>query len=71
MNALTLNEWIDQFKSRFDERELKYMAAHKARIVLQLKDKETGEIHLHKLDYQSKDAEEVTVISDKRRGEKQ
>jgi hypothetical protein len=44
----TLSDWIDQLKSRFNERELKYMTAHRAR---------TGEIHLHDIDYQSKEAE--------------
>jgi len=62
MNAITLDEWIEKFRSRFGERELKYMTAHKAKIQLQLKDKETGEIHLHELSYQSKDAEQPVVI---------
>ncbi len=61
MSQITLNDWIEQFKARFDERALKYMTAHKAKIFLQLKDKETGEIHVHQLEYQSKDAEHLTI----------
>ena len=61
MSQITLNDWIEQLKGRFDERELKYMTAHKAKIFLQLKDKETGEIHVHQLEYQSKEAEHLTI----------
>ena len=63
MKAITLDEWIEQFKSQFDERGLRYMSVHKAKIALQLKDKETGEIHLHQLDYQSKDAEHLRIAA--------
>ena len=61
MNAITLNDWIDQLKARFDERTLRYMTAHKAKIFLQLKDHETGELHLHQIEYVSKDAEHLTM----------
>ena len=61
MSSITLNDWIEQFKGRFDERALKYMTAHKAQIFLQLKDKETGEIHVHELEYQSQEAESLTI----------
>ncbi len=61
MSPITLNDWIEQLKARFEERELKYMTAHKAKIFLQLKDKETGEIHLHELEYESKEAEHLTI----------
>ncbi|MDA9101162.1 hypothetical protein N9K06_00650 [Omnitrophica bacterium] len=63
---ISLHDWIEQFKSRFNERELKYMAAHKASIVLQLKDKETGEIYLHQLDYRSKEAQNLEIVPAKR-----
>lgn len=63
MNVLSLNEWIEQLRARFDQRTLSYMAVHKAKITLQLKDKETGEIHLHQLDYESKDAEHLRLAS--------
>lgn len=62
MNRVTLNNWIEELRSRFDERELKYMSAHKAKIWLQLKDTETGELHLHEIEYQSKDAEHLTIL---------
>ncbi len=61
MNTITLGDWIEQLKGRFDERALNYMTAHKAKIFLQLKDKETGEVHVHELEYQSKEAEHLTI----------
>jgi hypothetical protein len=63
MESLSLNEWIEQLRARFDQRALSYMSVHKAKIALQLKDKETGEIHLHQLDYESKDAEYLRIAS--------
>ena len=59
---MTLGTWIDQFRARFNERELTYMKAHKAEIALQLKDPETGQIHLHKLTWQAKEAEDLKVV---------
>lgn len=61
MTAPTLRTWMKQFESRFDERELTYMTVHKARIVLQMKDMETREIHLHELVYKSKEAEHLSL----------
>ncbi len=63
MKTITLGEWIEQFKARFDERDLRYRSVQKAKIALQLKDKETGELHLHELDYRSKDAQDLAIIS--------
>jgi len=71
MHVLTISEWMEKFRSRFNERELTYMTVHKARIILQLKDKETGEVHFHELDYRSKEAENLTIISAKKEGGKQ
>jgi hypothetical protein len=68
MDAITLNVWIEQFKSRFDGRALRYMSVHKAKIALQLKDKETGEIHLHELDYRSREAEDLAIILNDKKG---
>lgn len=62
MNSITLNDWIERLKSQFDERDLNYMRAHKAKIYLQLKDAETGEIHLHEIEYESKEAQHLTII---------
>jgi len=70
MNAISLNDWIEQFKARFDERDLKYMTAHKAEMVVQLKDKETGEIHLHKLSYRSKEAEDLAMVLSNKEGKR-
>ena len=63
MQITTLNEWIDELRARFDDRERLYMSVQKAKIVLQLKDQETGEFHLHNLDYQSKDAQDLKVMA--------
>lgn len=59
MNAPILRSWVNKFLSHFDDRELDYMRVHKATVKLQIKDPETGEIHLHKLEYISKDAENL------------
>ena len=61
MKTITLNDWIEHLRARFNERELRYMVAHKAKIYLQLKDTETGEIHLHEVEYQSKESENVKI----------
>ena len=61
MKIITLSDWIEQLKARFDERALKYMSAQKAKIYLQLKDAETGEIHLHKFEYEAKKADHLRL----------
>jgi len=60
----TLNEWIEELRGRFDNRALTYQSVHKATIMLQLKDSETGEIHLHNIEYTSKDAEHLTIAKE-------
>lgn len=57
----TLNEWIEDLRSKFDNRELEYMTVSKAMIQIQLKDTETGEINIHNLEYTAKDAENLVV----------
>lgn len=52
---------LEQFKTRFDQRESEYMQVHKARFCLQFKDIETGQIQIHELDYVSKDAQNIAV----------
>ncbi len=59
---MTLREWIKQFEKQFSERELKYMAVHKASIAAQLKDTETGNLHLHNLKYTAKDAPKLSLL---------
>lgn len=59
---MTLREWIKQFEKQFSERELKYMAVHKASIAAQLKDTETGGLHLHNLKYTAKDAPQLSLL---------
>jgi len=57
----TLEGWIDELKSQFDERTLKYQSVHKAIIQLQMKDEETGNIELHNFEYHAKDAANLKV----------
>lgn len=58
---MNLKEWTDSFLNRFDKREIEFMKVHKATILLQLKDPETNNIELHKLEYIHKDAENLTI----------
>ena len=53
-NALQFNEGVQR-------RELNYLSVHKAKIILQLKDNETGEIHLHNLEYLANDAQNLVL----------
>ena len=57
----TLAIWFEELKEKFDERELNYLAVHKAKIILQLKDNETGEIHLHNLEYVANDTQNLVL----------
>ncbi len=59
---MTLRKWIKQFEKQFSERELKYMAVHKASIAAQMKDTETGGLHLHNLKYAAKDAPQLSLL---------
>lgn len=58
---MTLREWIKQFEAQFSARELEYQTVHKASIAAQLKDTETGNLHLHHLTYKAKDAADLTL----------
>ena len=58
---MTLKEWIKQFEEQFSERELEYQTVQKASISAQLKDSETGILHLHNLTYKAKDAVDLTL----------
>ena len=58
---MSLREWIKQFEKQFSERELNYMTVHKASIAAQLKDLETGNLHLHNLTYKAKDATNLVI----------
>lgn len=59
--SVSLREWIKQFEKQFSGRELDYMTVHKASIAAQLKDTETGNLHLHNLTYKAKDAVDLTL----------
>ncbi len=59
--SVSLREWIKQFEKQFSGRELDYMTVHKASIAAQLKDSETGNLHLHNLTYKAKDAVDLTL----------
>ena len=58
---MSLREWIKQFENQFSERELNYMTVHKASIAAQLKDSETGNLHLHNLTYEAKDGTDLVI----------
>jgi hypothetical protein len=58
---MSLREWMKQFEKQFSERELDYMTVHKASIAAQLKDTETGNLHLHNLTYKAKDATDLVI----------
>ena len=58
---MSLREWIKQFEKQFSERELDYMTVHKASIATQLKDSETGNLHLHNLTYKAKDGTDLVI----------
>ena len=60
--SVSLREWIKQFEKQFSGRELDYMTVHKASIAAQLKDPETGNLHLHNLKYKAKDAVELSLL---------
>ncbi|OGX14746.1 MAG: hypothetical protein A2351_06545 [Omnitrophica bacterium RIFOXYB12_FULL_50_7] len=60
--SVSLREWIKQFEKQFGGRELDYMTVHKASIAAQLKDPETGNLHLHNLKYTAKDAVKLSLL---------
>ncbi len=59
---MNLREWIKQFEKQFSDRDLDYMSVHKASLAAQLKDAETGNLHLHNLKYTAKDAIELSLL---------
>ena len=59
--SVSLREWIKHFEKQFSERELDYMTVHKASIAAQLKDSETGNLHLHNLTYKAKDGTDLVI----------
>jgi len=59
---MTLKEWIKQFEMQFSDRELDFFIVHKASIAAQLKDTETGDLHLHNLKYTAKNAVDLSLV---------
>ena len=59
---MTLREWIKQFEAQFSERELECQTVHKGSIAAQLKDPETGNLHLHNLKYTARDAVDLLLV---------
>ena len=55
----TLNDWIEQLKTQFTERELNTMVVHKAKIHVALEDVERNSGHVHGLEYISKEAKDL------------
>ena len=56
---MKLIDWIEDWKHQYDARELEYMEVRKVLIQIQLKDKETGEIHIQNSTYTDKQAENL------------
>jgi len=59
---MTLRQWIKQFEEQFSERELECQTVQKASIAAQLKDTETGNLHLHNLKYTAKGAVNLLLV---------
>jgi len=59
---MTLREWIKQFEKQFSDRDLDFLTVHKASLAAQLKDAETGNLHLHNMKYTAKDAAELSLL---------
>lgn len=51
-----LRHWLMRLEGQFSARELDYMTAEAATIRLQLRDAETGCLHLHEVCFTGKDA---------------
>jgi len=58
---MKLKEWIEDWKAQYDARELEYLEVQKVMIQLQLKDKETGEIHLQNSTFTDKHAANIII----------
>lgn len=58
---MKLKDWIENWKAQYDPRELEYMEVQKVLIQIQLKDKETGEIHIKNSEYKNKQAENLII----------
>ncbi len=59
---MNLREWIKHFEKQFSDRDLDFMTVHKASLAAQLKDAETGNLHLHNMKYTAKDAIELSLL---------
>ena len=60
--GMRLREWIRRFEEQFSDRDLDFMTVHKASLAAQLKDAETGNLHLHNLKYTAKDAVNLSLL---------
>lgn len=58
---MKLKDWVDDWKKQYSARELEYMEVQKALIQIQLKDKETGEMHIQNSTYKDKQAEDLVI----------
>ena len=59
---MKLREWIKHFEKQFSDRDLDFLTVHKASLAAQLKDTETGNLHLHNMKYTAKDAVELSLL---------
>ena len=58
---MKLREWIINWQEQYDARELEYMEVSKVLIQVQLKDRETGEIHITNSEYKAKNCENLIL----------
>ena len=58
---MKLKDWIEDWKAQYDPRELEYMEVQKVIIQIQLKDQETGEMHIQNSTYKDKQAEDLII----------
>lgn len=58
---MKLLDWIEDWKAQYSKRELEYMEVQKVLIQIQLKDKETEEIHIQNSTYKDKNVENLVI----------
>ena len=59
---MKLREWIKHFENQFSDRDLELLTVHKVSLAAQLKDTETGNLHLHNMKFTAKDAIGLSLL---------
>ena len=58
---MNIDKFCEDLKKQFNHLEINYLDVQKAEVRFQLRNPETGELHLHKLEYKSKDAVNLVI----------